>query len=628
MLSRLTPSTSDSGVARDRFTTAVVWAPIVAIAVQLVIRVWLVATGNFYWDDLILIGRASTHPIMSWDYLGHSHDGHFMPAAFLVAGVSTLIAPLDWLIPALTLVALWMLAAFAVWRMIRVVISVLGSARSVRFRAVSVLAALTVYLFSPMTVPAFVWWSAGLNSLPMQAALAWVVGDAVALCAGRIGPGSPRVVVVRSTLVVLLALAFFEKSLVIAPVAVMAVLLVTFGAESAGAGGSRRRAAIAALMRGRALWTALTVVSGCWLVVYLAVSDPLAGTHSVGQTVELVGRSINGAVVPSLVGGPWAWERWIPGPPMATPQPAMIVAGWGVVGVVVVWAATRRRGCVAVLICTALYVVGVQIPVMWNRSAVTTAPELAQTMRYLPDSALVLALGIAMVLVSPPRHVTAGPPPRLLIGAGMGAGVALFASTMVSVTGYAESWQNDPTGAYLATAKRSLAANSSATIFDQSLPLEILLPVAYPENRISHTFGRIGHGPRFGAVTDRLIVLDNSGRAVPGMVTPLRRFQAGPGSCSRPEAGGPRRVRLDGPVVDWRWTIALSYCANSTGRIAVSLCGGNPVSVPVARGLHVVYVQLDGHGEDIRIRPLTPGVAIHTGAGWLGQVVDARLLGG
>ena len=73
------------------------------IAGQLIIRGWLVATGDFYWDDLVLIARASSNPILSWEYLGHSHDGHFMPAAFLLAGVATWLAPVNWVLPALPL---------------------------------------------------------------------------------------------------------------------------------------------------------------------------------------------------------------------------------------------------------------------------------------------------------------------------------------------------------------------------------------------------------------------------------------------------------------------------------------------------------------------------------------------
>mgnify|MGYP001763585622 FL=1 len=53
-------------------STVVVLA-VTLITAQLVIRGWLVATGNFYWDDLILIGRASSMPIGSWEYLSLIH---------------------------------------------------------------------------------------------------------------------------------------------------------------------------------------------------------------------------------------------------------------------------------------------------------------------------------------------------------------------------------------------------------------------------------------------------------------------------------------------------------------------------------------------------------------------------
>ena len=69
------------------------------IAVQLVIRAVLAFSGYFYWDDLILVGRAGTQGLFSPGYLFDDHDGHVMPAAFLVAGVITRLAPLNWIGP-------------------------------------------------------------------------------------------------------------------------------------------------------------------------------------------------------------------------------------------------------------------------------------------------------------------------------------------------------------------------------------------------------------------------------------------------------------------------------------------------------------------------------------------------
>ncbi|MYR06508.1 hypothetical protein GTV32_09395 [Gordonia sp. SID5947] len=608
---------------------------IALILIQLLVRGWLAATGNFYWDDLVLIGRASTMPILSWDYLGHSHDGHFMPAAFLVAGLSTVIAPVNWLVPAISMIVLQALASLSVWRMIRVI----AGPRV----GLAALAALTFYLFSPMTVPAFAWWAAALNTLPMQAAMAWIVADAVLLTRARGRRPDARMIVIRSTVVFVVALAFFEKSLFILPVAFVAAVLAARyvdrlddDTQTASDTDPERPDSplIRAFTGARALWVSLGIVFVVWTVVFFSVSDATAGQHSATQTMRLVWRSINDAVIPSLVGGPWEWERWVPSPPMGFPPLWMIVLGWVVLAALVWWSVSRRRGAVAVLVCTAVYVVGAQIPVLWNRSSANTALELAQTMRYLPDAAVVLTIAIAVIVASPPtargvaaRHsgdAEARRPASVLVPL---AGALAVVSAIISLVSFSNSWRDDPTGDYLANAKRSLAAGQDHPMFDQSLPLEVLLPVAYPNNQISHTFGRVRDRPDFASTTDRLNVLDKAGNMVPGAVTPARTVRPGRGSCSRPEVHGPRRLVLDGPLLQWRWTVAVSYCADMDGDVDMALDGGRTVRVPVRAGLHVAYVQLEGRGRYVNVRPITPGLSLHTGEGRVGEVAEARLVG-
>ncbi len=141
------------------------------IVVQLVIRAVLAFRGYFYWDDLILVGRAGTHGLLSPSYLFDDHDGHVMPAAFLVAGAITRLAPLNWIGPAISLVVLQLLASLALLRALYVILG---------WRPV-LLIPLTFALFTPLGVPGFAWWAAALNSLPMLAALAWVCADAIML---------------------------------------------------------------------------------------------------------------------------------------------------------------------------------------------------------------------------------------------------------------------------------------------------------------------------------------------------------------------------------------------------------------------------------------------------------------
>jgi len=71
------------------------------IAIQLMVRSLLAFRGYFYWDDFILVSRAGTHGLLSPSFLFDDHDGHVMPAAFLVAGAITRVAPLNWIGPAI-----------------------------------------------------------------------------------------------------------------------------------------------------------------------------------------------------------------------------------------------------------------------------------------------------------------------------------------------------------------------------------------------------------------------------------------------------------------------------------------------------------------------------------------------
>src|SRR5687768_17516894 len=89
------------------------------IAGSLLVRSWVAARSDFYWDDLILSGRGGSLPLLSADLLVYDHDGHLMPGAFLVAGIATRIAPYQWVLPMITMIALQAAASYAVFRLLR-----------------------------------------------------------------------------------------------------------------------------------------------------------------------------------------------------------------------------------------------------------------------------------------------------------------------------------------------------------------------------------------------------------------------------------------------------------------------------------------------------------------------------
>src|SRR4051794_34117940 len=292
----------------------------VLIAVQLVVRAVLAFRGYFYWDDLILTGRAGTQGLLSPAYLFDDHDGHVMPAAFLVAGGITRIAPLNWIGPAISLVVMQLVASLSLLRALHVVLG---------WRPVLLLP-LTFAVFTPLGLPAFAWWAAALNALPMTAAMAWVCADAVLL----VRTGNQRYAV-TGTAAFFVGLLFFEKAAVIPFVAFSIAALLTYVAGDRSEMSEMKTAVSTVWRAGVRLWTASLAVTAGWIALYLLVVDQHRWTLDIPMTGDLLVRSVTHGIVPGLIGGPWQWERWAPSSPWALPQWPVMVVGWVVLVAVI-----------------------------------------------------------------------------------------------------------------------------------------------------------------------------------------------------------------------------------------------------------------------------------------------------
>ncbi|MDY5786112.1 MAG: hypothetical protein SPK16_08495, partial [Corynebacterium sp.] len=132
--------------------------------VGVALRSLVAAGGWLYWDDLILQSKARELGLGA--ALFTPHDGHLMPAAWLIEWLLATVAPLSWPAALAVLVCLQALAAAAVaW-----------SARQFAGRWAPL--PLAVYLATPLTLPVTTWLAAGINALPMHAAMAMVLGHA------------------------------------------------------------------------------------------------------------------------------------------------------------------------------------------------------------------------------------------------------------------------------------------------------------------------------------------------------------------------------------------------------------------------------------------------------------------
>jgi hypothetical protein len=583
----------------------IVVAAALLIAAQLAIRAVLAFGGYFYWDDLILIGKAGTHGLLSPAYLFDDHDGHVMPGAFLLAGAITRLAPLDWTWPAVSLVVLQLLASLSLLRALHVILG---------WRPV-LLIPLTFALFTPLAVPGFAWWAAALNSLPMLAALAWVCGDAILLVRTR-----RRRYAATGALVYLGGLLFFEKAAVIPFVAFAVTALLCHVAGD--------RAALRTVWRGGfRLWLASLALTASWVALYLAVVNQRRWSSDLPMAWDLLCRSITHGIVPGLAGGPWRWARWAPASPWATPGPVVMTLGWVVLTGVLVLSLIRKRRIGPVWLTVAGYVVACQLPIYLMRSSRFTALELAQTLRYFPDLVVVLALLAAVAFTAPNRPSSRwldASPARAV--ATTVAAVLFLASSLYSTATFLTSWRDNPAEPYLKNARAGLAAAhaaSDAPLLDQDVDPLVLQRVAYPENLASHMFALLRDRPEFDSSTTQLRMLDSSGRLVSARVAWVRTILPGPvpqcGYFAQPDK--PARLVLDGPLLPADWTVELNYLANSDGSMTLSLTEGPDVKVPVHPGLNRVFIRLPGAGDAITVRANTTALSLCLASGPVGFLI-------
>ncbi|MGF6881958.1 hypothetical protein ABIA39_002556 [Nocardia sp. GAS34] len=625
------------------------------IAVQVVVRGWVAGRGYFYWDDLILAGRAGRYPLFSTDVLLYNHDGHFMPAAFAVAWIITRLAPYVWAGPVISMLVLQLGASVAVLRMLlvlgvpgygsrKVVVRGPGGptaeraprgpshdhdaeglvtghpveedrasprSRSERWAALGgrtrwvILLPLVFYLFCPLTLPAFAWWSASLNALPLQFALAWVAGDAVLLVrSGR------RRYAVSGCLVLLVALLFFEKSVIVPFVAIAAAALARYV-------DGEDRAIRVVIRRAAGLWIGSAAVLGGWIAVYFTAVHHISVVRSPPAGVRaLLHHAISRGIVPALLGGPWGWERWMPSTPWAVPPGWTVGLAWIVLGLVAVQSIRTRLRVLPVLLAVVAYVVAAQLPIALIRGGPNTTAELSQSLRYLADLTVPLTIAGALLLRARPRR----PGPRALRPVVVGAlAVAFMVSSLWSTWTFGRSWSASPTRTYLTNVKSALAAGG-APLLEQELPWDVLNPLTYPLNRISVALSPLAPATMFAHATPHLRMIADDGRIVDAAVWWNRGILPGPapGCGYRIATAQPVPIPLDGPMIDNAWTAQLNYLAGRDGYLTVALEHGETVLAPVRKGLHTVYVRIIGHGSVLRIGSPTPGLNLCLGVGPIG----------
>ena len=303
-----------------------------------------------------------------------------------------------------------------------------------------------------------------------------------------------------------------------------------------------------------------------------------------------------------------------------------MAVGWLVLAAVIAVTVRRKEHARLLWFAAAGYVVVCQVPIYLMRSSRFTAIVLAQTLRYLPDLAVVLALLAAVALCAPNRVTsTRLDASRARTGAVVACVVLFLVSCGYSTATFMTSWRTNPTRAYLDNVLASLATANAATkapLLDQEVDPLILNRFAWPDNLFSHVFALVRDRPEFDTSTTDLRTFDRKGRLVDAQVTWVRHTVPGP----KPQCGylvqpdKPVRMPLDGPMLPTEWTAEINYLANSDGSMTFALSDGDQTRVPVHPGLNRVFVRLSGAGDAVLARANTSALSVCLASGPVGYV--------
>jgi hypothetical protein len=398
---------------------------IVAVGLIVAELVWKAAILRhfYFWqDDFVFFDRALDSGF-SWQYLMKVEGGHLDPGPFACSWLLARISLYNWTLVSAVVLVILVATGLAMLRLLRTLFG----------NRPAILIPLVVYLFSPLTIPAVVWWSSAIETLPLQLATCLALDAHVRYARDRQARH-----LLASIIWLVAGLVFFEKAVVL-PLLLLAV--------TAGFLTEDRLPAARWSARSSALWSALWSALVTWRRAWLAYAGVLAlyagvfavqvtrpgatpGKRGAPQQVPgLVTGLIKTTFVPGALGGPW---RWFPSGVQAFAAPPVVLVWLAVLAaatIVGVSIARRRTAWRAWAILAGWLALADLVPVIVGRS-VLVDPRfrvfLPLDTHYVADAVPVLAICLGLAfwpLADQPDHGRA-PQAAGVRGAGVrGAGV-------------------------------------------------------------------------------------------------------------------------------------------------------------------------------------------------------------
>lgn len=365
------------------------------IVVSLVLRVLILRDSYFVEDDLLFVGDAYQSDL-TLDFVTRVHKGHFMPGALALTWVLSRIAPYDWLLVAgVTFVAQALLSVLAL-RLLRILFGTRPA----------ILPLLALFLFSPLTIPAFGWWAAAINAVPLQLALVLALTGQVRFAHGE-GARYGR----HALAWCVVGMAFSTKGVFVT--FLLFALTTAFLRE-------RETGWISSMLgevrRHWRLWSVHVMALATYTIVYLARMGTAPGEGASvpdpGVAADLFSLLLGRTFPSGAIGGPVDWAP-TPTGGLTAPSDVLVAVSWAVLAVLlVITVLYRRRALRAWLVLGGYLLLADAIPTVIARGNYTSLVGLES--RYVADAVVVLmiCLGLALLPVRGRAAPTATRCPR------------------------------------------------------------------------------------------------------------------------------------------------------------------------------------------------------------------------
>jgi len=588
----------------------VVGAGLLMVVAQLVFRAWALYPSWFYLDDYNLLIDAQGQRL-DLGYLLSPYNSHLMPGGRLVAWLVADSGQLNWTLAATLMLVLQAFAsAAALWMLVT-----LFGARW------ATLAPLALYLSSAITIPAMMWWTAGLNQVFLQCAFFLAVGAWAHYLRSRNAWW-----LLGTTLAVWLGLFFYVKALLIFPVLVY-LALAYFASGSL----RNRLTTVVRLYWPAALLGAVSVAA--YLGYYLHTVQQPFTEASAKLVAQIANTMVGTAFVTAAVGGPWSWQATAPPNAFAAPPAFAVHLSWVALVLVVLYGALRRHGTLRAWGLLGVYLAGL-LALLVNSRAPVYGSIIGLEYRYLTDAACALALCIGLAFL-PLRGAVEPSRPRsdpLLRPRVPGAAVVVMVlatclSGVISTTRYVDYWHNEnASDLYMHNLAADLRAEGSVDLADQSVPDAVIPGIFAPDNSVRRVVSLLSDRASFPVASPRLATVADNGSIRQALIQPGVVSKRGPKTdCGWFVTDAGRTIPLTGKAFYWEWWIRIAYLSSANSPVVVT-AGSSRVETRVDAGLNNLYVKVRGIFDSVRVDGLRPGVTMCVDTIEVGQPVPGRTL--